>query len=89
MCAFGQASDMRVAAALSSGLGDIRTSVEIVDIRALAADAVLVSCVKTVHDQRPGAETTPPATGALTYVMVRTSDGWEIGLAQTTPIASE
>ncbi|MBX7268142.1 SgcJ/EcaC family oxidoreductase [Micromonospora sp. Llam7] len=87
---FGRdAFEAAMSAALGSGLGDVRTSVEIVDIRALAADAVLVSCVKTVHDQRPGVETTPPATGALTYVMVRTSDDWDIGLAQTTPIASE
>ena len=58
-----------MSAALGSGLGDVRTSVEIIDVRALTADAVLVSCVKTVHDERPG--------------------GWEIGLAQTTPIPSE
>ena len=78
-----------MSAALGSGLGDVRTSVEIIDVRALTADAVLVSCVKTVHDERPGAEPAPPATGALTYVVVRTSGGWEIGLAQTTPIPSE
>lgn len=75
--------------ALSSGLGAVRTSVEVIDIRPLTADAALVSCVKTVHDERPEAEQAPPATGALTYVTVRTSAGWKIGLAQTTPIASD
>ncbi|WP_327149268.1 SgcJ/EcaC family oxidoreductase [Nocardia sp. NBC_01329] len=78
-----------MSAALDSGLGDVRTSVEVLDIRPLTADAALVSCIKTVHDQRPGAELIPPTTGALTYVTVRTSTGWKIGLAQTTPIASD
>ncbi|WP_218020303.1 SgcJ/EcaC family oxidoreductase [Nocardia sienata] len=75
--------------ALSSGLGAIRTSVEVTDIRPLTADAALVSCIKTVHDERPDAGEIPPTTGALTYVTVRTSTGWKIGLAQTTPIASD
>lgn len=78
-----------MSAALSSGLGAVRTSVEVIDIRPLTADAALVSCVKTVYDEHPDAERIPPSTGALTYVTVRTSTGWKIGLAQTTPIASD
>ncbi|WP_227981204.1 SgcJ/EcaC family oxidoreductase [Nocardia spumae] len=74
-----------MSAALSSGLGAVRTSVEVVDIRSLSADAALVSCIKTVYDERPD-EQIPPTTGALTYVTVRTATGWKIGLAQTTPI---
>ncbi|HET6295054.1 MAG TPA: SgcJ/EcaC family oxidoreductase [Kribbella sp.] len=74
-------------AALDSPLKDIHTSVEIIDIRGLTEDAALIICVKTVHDNRPEADTTSlPATGALTYVAVRTSDGWRLALAQTTPI---
>jgi uncharacterized protein (TIGR02246 family) len=72
--------------ALASSLKDVRTSVEIVDIRVLAADVALVSCVKTVHDNRQGSEDALPLAGALTYVAVRTAEGWRIGLAQTTPI---
>lgn len=83
------AFEAAMSAALGSGLGDVRTSVDVIDIRPLTADAALVSCVKTVHDQRPDAEMTPPATGALTYVIVRASNGWKIGLAQTTPISSD
>ncbi|WP_084497517.1 SgcJ/EcaC family oxidoreductase [Nocardia amamiensis] len=87
---FGRdAFEAAMSAALGSGLGDVRTSVEVIDLRPLTADVVLVSCVKTVHDRRPDAETNPSATGALTYVIVRTSTGWKIGLAQTTPIASD
>ncbi|RJO70777.1 SgcJ/EcaC family oxidoreductase [Nocardia panacis] len=76
-------------AALSSGLGAVRTSVEVIDIRPLTGDTALVSCIKTVYDERPAAEQVPPTTGALTYVTVRTPAGWKIGLAQTTPIVSD
>ncbi|WP_433161935.1 SgcJ/EcaC family oxidoreductase [Kribbella sp. CA-247076] len=76
-----------MAAALGSGLKNVRTSVEIVDLRALTADVVLVSCVKTVYDERPDADPGAlPATGALTYAVLRTSTGWRLALAQTTPI---
>ncbi|MRH88050.1 SgcJ/EcaC family oxidoreductase [Nocardia sp. SYP-A9097] len=84
-----EAFEAALSTALGNGLGQIRTSVEIVDIRALTSDAVLVSCIKTVYDRRPGAETAPSSTGALTYVTIRTANGWKIGLAQTTPIASD
>lgn len=76
-----------MSAALASALKDVRTSVEVVDVRALTPDAALVSCVKTVYDERPDAEPDAlPATGALTYVVLRSPDGWRIALAQTTPI---
>lgn len=76
-----------MSAALGSALKDVLTTVEIVDIRALTEDVALVSCVKTVHDNRPDAEAGDfPATGALTYVVRRTSSGWKLALAQTTPI---
>ncbi|MGW4066311.1 SgcJ/EcaC family oxidoreductase [Nocardia grenadensis] len=78
-----------MSAALGGGLGAVRTSVEVIDIRPLTADAALVSCIKTVYDERPDAGQIPPTTGALTYVTVRTASGWKIGLAQTTPIASD
>jgi uncharacterized protein (TIGR02246 family) len=48
----------------------------------------IVSAIKTVHDGRPNQDGSPlPASaGALTYVVVRGDDGWQIALAQTTPI---
>jgi uncharacterized protein (TIGR02246 family) len=73
-------------AALETPFKDIRTSVEVVDVRVLTADVVLVSCLKTVYDERPDAEESLTTTGALTYAAVRTSDAWRLALAQTTPI---
>jgi len=78
-----------MSAAIDNGLGKVRTSVEISDIRLLTTDTVLVSCVETVHDQRRDAETTPPVTGALSYVVVQPANGWQLSLAQTTPIFAD
>lgn len=77
-----------MADALASPLGDVLTTVEIVDIRLATPEVAIVSCAKTVHDRRSGvdAATALPSTGALTYVTVRGPDGWRIALAQTTPI---
>ena len=82
--AFAEAMD----AALASPLSDVTTTVEIVDIRLATPDVAVVSAMKTVHDGRPAADasTALPSTGALTYVLTRTDDGWRIALAQTTPI---
>ena len=74
-------------AALGSDMKDVRTSVEIVDVRPLTDDVALVSCVKTVHDERAGADPDAlPTSGALTYAVLRTTEGWRLALAQTTPI---
>jgi uncharacterized protein (TIGR02246 family) len=77
-----------MADALASPLRDVLTSVEIDDIRLTTPDVAIVSCTKTVHDGRPGADgsTGSPVTGALTYAIRRSDDGWRIALAQTTPI---
>lgn len=78
-------------AALASPLESVRTSVEIIDLRFVTSNVAVVSCTKTIHDDRSDddkAKTAlPSSTGALTYVMVRTNDAWRIALAQTTPIA--
>lgn len=76
-------------AALSSALKSVRTELEIVDIRMATPDVAIVSCVKTVHDDRDAAEnaTSLPTAGALTYVMNRAEGTWRIALAQTTPVA--
>ncbi len=77
-----------MAGALSSPLRDVRTSVEVVDVRLPGPDVAVVSCLKTVHDERADADRSAlPEVGALTYVMVRSADGWRIALAQTTPVA--
>lgn len=76
-------------AALASPLSAVRTSVAVVDVRFPGADLAVASCIKTVHDERVDADRTNiPSTGALTYAMVRTPDGWRIAHAQTTPIVA-
>jgi uncharacterized protein (TIGR02246 family) len=82
--AFGEA--MR--AALATPLAAVTTEVEVRDIRPTTPSVAIVSAIKTVHDGRPNQDGSPlPASaGALTYVVVRGDDGWQIALAQTTPI---
>ncbi|WP_019812145.1 SgcJ/EcaC family oxidoreductase [Saccharomonospora halophila] len=77
-------------AALSSSLEQVRTELDVLDIRLATPDVALVSCTKTVHDGRNHADSTTvlPATGTLTYVLVRDQGTWRIALAQTTPVAT-
>lgn len=77
-----------MAGALASPLSDVRTTVEIVDIRLALPDVAIVSCIKTVHDGRSASElsTSLPSKGALTYVLTRARGTWRIAVAQTTPI---
>ncbi|WP_326690563.1 MULTISPECIES: SgcJ/EcaC family oxidoreductase [unclassified Streptomyces] len=74
--------------ALSSPLKDVRTSLEVDDIRFTTPDVAVVSLTKTVHDERSEAEGSSelPSVGAMTYVLTRQGDDWRIALAQTTPI---
>ncbi|MFC8664985.1 SgcJ/EcaC family oxidoreductase [Streptomyces sp. NPDC057199] len=77
-------------AALASPLRDVRTTLEVDDIRFVRPDVAVVSLTKTVHDERPGMQDPSdfPARGAMTYVLTRDEDDvWHIALAQTTPIA--
>lgn len=76
-----------MAGALASPLADVRTTIEVLDVRAAAPDVAVVSCVKTVHDGRADATTALPSVGSLTYVMAKVDGDWRIALAQTTPIA--
>ncbi|WP_405106557.1 SgcJ/EcaC family oxidoreductase [Micromonospora sp. NBC_01405] len=77
-----------MAEALSSPLKDIRTVLEVNDIRFATPDVAIVSLTKTIHDERPEAEDSSelPLAGIMTYVMTRRGDDWRIALAQTTPI---
>ncbi|MER7416317.1 SgcJ/EcaC family oxidoreductase [Micromonospora peucetia] len=74
--------------AISSPLKDIRTVLEVDDIRFATPDVAIVSLTKTIHDERSEAEGSSelPSAGAMTYVMTRKGDDWRIALAQTTPI---
>lgn len=74
--------------ALASPLADVTTTVDIDDIRFVAAKVAIVSCTKHVHHSRDTADggiEALPSVGALTYVVVKGQDGWKIALAQTTP----
>jgi uncharacterized protein (TIGR02246 family) len=78
-----------MAAGLATPMRQVRTVVEVADIRPITPDVALVSCVKTVHDERADADRTAlPSTGTMSYVAVRTADGWRIALAHTTPVAA-
>ncbi|GAA3979630.1 hypothetical protein GCM10022384_31330 [Streptomyces marokkonensis] len=77
-----------MAEALSSPLKDIRTSLEVDDIRFTTSDVAVVSRTKTVHDERSGAKDSSvlPSVGVMTYVMTRRGGDRRIALAQTTPV---
>ena len=74
--------------ALATPVRDIRTSLEIDDIRYATPDVAIVSLTKTIHDERAEADRDAvPSAGVMTYVLTRSGDDWRIALAQTTPIA--
>ncbi|ASR39644.1 hypothetical protein BAY61_25120 [Prauserella marina] len=89
-------------AALASPLAKVFTRAEIVDVRLVSADVALVSCRKYVSDERDvedieatgegpevagaGKAGAMPTRASLTYVVVKTGDGWRIASAQTTPL---
>jgi uncharacterized protein (TIGR02246 family) len=75
--------------ALSSTLQHVPTATAIDRLRFVTPDCAVVSCTKTVHDQRAEADKTalPGRVGMMTYVVVRKGDGWAIASAQTTPLA--
>jgi uncharacterized protein (TIGR02246 family) len=75
--------------ALSSSLQHVPTVTEIDRVHFVAPGCAVVSCTKTVHDQRPAAEKTtlPGSVGLMTYVLVHKQGRWVIASAQTTPVA--
>jgi uncharacterized protein (TIGR02246 family) len=87
---FGRnAFEQAMTQALSSALQHVPTVTVIDRLRFLTPDCAVVSCTKTVHDQRPEADKTalPGSVGMMTYVVVRQGSGWVIASAQTTPVA--
>jgi uncharacterized protein (TIGR02246 family) len=75
-----------MAKALETPLAQVRTTVEIEDIRFATPDVAIVSCVKYVSDERAEPRAGLPGKGSLVYVLVREPDAWRIASAQTTPI---
>lgn len=76
--------------ALSSDLQHVPTTTVIDRLRFLTPDCAVVSCTKTVHDQRTDADRSalPGSVGMMTYVVVRQGGRWVIASAQTTPRAA-
>jgi uncharacterized protein (TIGR02246 family) len=72
--------------ALGGPLSRVRTRVEVLDVRAVTTDVALVSCLKSIVDERQDGAVLPSSSGALTYVVRRGDEAWEIALAQTTPV---
>lgn len=74
-------------AALSGSLASVRTSIDVIDIRAVTAESAIVSMVKRIEDGRADVDADLPTETVMSYVVVRGSAGWRIALAQTTPLA--
>lgn len=72
-------------AGLKSPMAKVFTRLEIQDIRFIRPDVALVSCAKHVSDER-GEGSAVPTRGSLTFTVVREPAGWEIAVAQTTPV---
>lgn len=72
--------------ALSSPLADVTTTIDVKDIRFLRPDVALVSCTKHVNDARAEPGDALPPSGATSYIVTMSGDGWKIALAQTTPM---
>ncbi|WP_157248976.1 SgcJ/EcaC family oxidoreductase [Nonomuraea typhae] len=80
--AIGQA--MR--AALATPLAQVRTTVEVTDIRFVRPDVAVVGVKKFVHDERESDDSFHATEGWLTYVVAEDGEGWRIVSAQTTPV---
>jgi uncharacterized protein (TIGR02246 family) len=78
--------------ALQTPMADVRTRNELVDVRFPRPGIAVASCIKHVSDQRDASEQDPAASwsgrGSLTLVLVEEPGGWQIVLAQTTPITA-
>jgi uncharacterized protein (TIGR02246 family) len=75
-----------MAEALGAGLGAVRTRNELVDIKLIAPDMAVVSCIKHIGDENTGTGNNLPTRGSLTLLVVRLDGHWRIALSQTTPI---
>jgi uncharacterized protein (TIGR02246 family) len=78
--------------ALQTPMADVRTRNELVDVRFPRPGVAVASCVKHVSDERdPSAKDSDASwsgRASLTLVLVEEQGGWQIALAQTTPIAT-
>jgi len=71
-------------AALNSPLAQVRTTLDVEDVRFPRPDVALVSAVKNVYDEREESGGLP-TSGAYTMLMVKNDGEWRVTLAQTTP----
>lgn len=74
--------------ALATPLAQVRTTLDIEDVRFVRDDVALVSAIKNVHDERDDkdeADAGFPSTGALTLLLSKEDGRWRVALAQTTP----
>ncbi|MDR7297880.1 uncharacterized protein (TIGR02246 family) [Pelomonas aquatica] len=85
-----QAFEAAMSQALASPLQHVPTTTVTDRVRFVTPDCAVVSCTKTVHDQRADADRSalPGRIGMMTYVVVRQGGGWVIASAQTTPLAT-
>ena len=74
--------------ALEGPMASVLTTVDVEDIRFVTPDVAIVSCTKTIRDERGDSSNPLPTSGAMSYVVAREPRGWRIALAQTTPILS-
>jgi uncharacterized protein (TIGR02246 family) len=75
--------------AVSSALQHVPTDTAIDRVHFLTPHCAVVSCTKTVHDNRPDDQKAalPGRVGMTTYIVVQKGDTWVIASAQTTPVA--
>jgi uncharacterized protein (TIGR02246 family) len=78
--------------ALQTPMADVRTRTELVDVRFPRPGIAVASCIKHVSDERDPSAQDPDGSwsgrGSLTLVLIEEQGGWQIALAQTTPIAT-
>lgn len=82
--------DLRAAMteALTTPLAQVRTTLDIEDIRFPRPDLAIVSVIKRVHDERDQHHFTDkgfPETAAMSLVLTKDDDGWRVAVAHTTP----
>jgi uncharacterized protein (TIGR02246 family) len=71
-------------AALASPLAQVRTTLDIEDVRFPRPDVALVSAVKNVYDEREESGGLP-SSGSYSMLLVKDDGAWQVALAQTTP----
>lgn len=82
--------DLRAAMteALKTPLAQVRTTLDVEDIRFARPDVAVVSVIKRVHDERDEKAFTDkgfPKNASMTMVLVKDNGDWRVAVAHTTP----